>query len=407
MLVVILLFVGSTTLDTIVELLNLTSLSPSLPAVMADVYDAKKYKKSQEYLREKTKFQLIESVILLFVFLIFLVLGGFNVIDLITRAGASGEIYRGLIFAAILFLLATITSLPFEIYETFVIEAKFGFNKTTPKTFVKDFILKLILTTIIGGIIFAAVLLFFLSFGSMAWIIAWGFVSLVQLFLIFLAPIIIMPLFNKYTPLSKGALRSAIEQFAKSQHFALSGIFTMDSSKRSTKSNAFFTGFGKYKRIVLFDTLIKNHTTSELVAVLAHEIGHYKRGHIVKLLAVSITATGISFFILSRLINNPLVLEGFGITHTSIYASFVIVSLLAAPFMKFLSIPNNIISRKFEYEADEFALMHYKHAKSFVSALKKLSRDNLSNLTPHPLKVWMDYSHPPVIERIAHIESLK
>jgi len=225
------------------------------------------------------------------------------------------------------------------------------------------------------------------------------------LFVLFIAPVVIMPLFNKFTPLPDGKLKKSIEKFASEQHFSLKGIFTMDNSKRSTKSNAFFTGFGKFRRIVLFDTLINNLSNPELVSVLAHEIGHYKKGHIDKKIAISIGLTGLSFYMLSNLINNKTLFQAFKVEELSTYASFLFVAIVSSPAFILVGIINNYLSRKFEFEADGYAIETHKQPKSFVNALKKLTVDNLSNLYPHPLKVFWEYSHPPVMERIEAIRN--
>jgi STE24 endopeptidase len=248
--------------------------------------------------------------------------------------------------------------------------------------------------------------LFFLRLGSIAWLVAWALITTVQLILMFIAPVLIMPLFNKFTPLSDGDLKDKINKFADNQNFKLEGIYTMDGSKRSTKANAYFTGFGKYKRIVLFDTLVKKHTDDELVSVLAHEIGHYKKGHIIKLLAISTIITGASLYIFSLLINNPLLFAMFQTQNPSVYASLVFFGIIFTPIFQIISAATNLLSRKFEYQADEYAVKTYRNPKAFTNALKKLSVNTLSNPTPHKLKVILDYSHPPILERIKNIERL-
>ncbi len=405
-LILLVFFLAFYIWEVIVELLNLSAIRSDIPKEFKGVYDEKKYKKSQEYLKETSIFSLIESGISLLLLILFILIGGFDSVDNFARSISSNEIGRGLIFAGILILLNQIVSLPFDIYKTFVIEQKFGFNKTTPKVFAIDIAKSMLLMAILGGGIFAALMLFFGAFGSSAWLIAWPFVTAVQLILYFVAPVIFLPMFNKFTPLADGKLKQAIEDFAKKQNFKLSGIFTMDGSKRSTKANAFFTGIGKFRRIALFDTLIKNHTTEELVSVLAHEIGHYKKKHILQHLIIGILTTGTMLFIISLLINNPDLFGAFGISQTSIYASFIISALVVTPLFSFIEIFRNFLSRKNEYEADQFAVETYGKKAAFLSALKKLSKSHLANLTPHPLKVLMEYSHPPILERIRHIRAL-
>ena len=400
LVIILVILIGSYFLTLIVEFLNLKYLSPSLPDEFKGFYDEERYLKSQEYLRDTTSFGIIHESIITPVTILFLLFGGFNLVDQFARGFELGSISTGLIFAAIILLASQILNLPFLLYSTFVIEEKYGFNKTTIKTFILDILKALILGAIIGGGIFIAILWFFEKAGPWAWLYCWLTLTVIQIFLMYLAPVIIMPLFNKFIPLEDGTLKSAIEDYAASQDFRIKGVFKMDGSKRSTKSNAFFTGFGKFRRIVLFDTLIENHSEEELVAILAHEIGHYKKKHILKFMLISICTTGIMFYILSQFISNPVLFDAFKMQETSIYAGLIFFGFLYAPIDMILSVFINLLSRKHEYQADNFAISTYGKPKSMINALKKLSVDNLSNLTPHPLKVFLEYSHPPVIERI-------
>jgi len=387
-------------LDLIVEELNVRHVSPDLPKEFFGYYDKEKYRQSQTYLKETTRFDIWKETFLIILTIPFICLGGFNYADQWARHFGQGSIVTGLIFAGILMLGSLILSLPFSIYSTFVIEEKFGFNKTTPKTFVADLVKEILLSVILGGLIFAVVLWFFGKFGSGAWIYCWIALTLFQLFLTFIAPVTILPLFNKFIPLEEGALKTAIERYAQQQKFTLSGIFKIDGSRRSTKANAFFTGFGKYRRIALFDTLIDNHTVDELVSVLAHEIGHCQKKHIVKMTMWSIVNTGIMFFLLGFFINNEGLFTAFKMREVSIYASLLFFGFLYTPVSMILSIISNVMSRKHEYEADQFAVSTYQKPEDMIKALKKLSVNNLSNLTPHPLAVFLNYSHPPVLQRI-------
>ncbi len=392
--------------ESIADLLNIKSASPEIPKEFKDLYDNDKYKKSQHYLKENTFFGLIKGAISLIFTLIIIFSGGLNWLDSTGRNlnMLVGEIPLGLFFVGALFLLNHIIELPFSIYETFIIEKKFGFNKTTVTTFITDELKNLSLTIIIGGPILAFVIYFFLELGSLAWLVAWLAITLVQLAIMFIAPVLIMPLFNKFDPLPEGPLRSKIEDFAAKQNFKIQGIYTMDGGKRSTKANAFFTGFGRFKRIVLFDTLIQKHTDDELVAVLAHEIGHYKKKHIIKLITLSIVTTGLSLYIASLFINNPVIFQLFRVEETSIYASLVFIGILSSPIFEILGVATNYISRAFEFEADHYAVQKFGHPKDFALALKKLSVNNLSNLTPHSMKVILSYSHPPILKRLEHIK---
>ena len=403
LLLILFLLLASYAFDTLVELLNLNSLRVGLPKAAKDIYTNKKYTKSQKYLRESTKFGLLSSTISTALTVVILLSPAFSAFDSFARRYTETEIGLGLFFFFTVLVLTTLYSLPFSIYKTFVIEEKYGFNKTTPQTFVTDLVKSFLLTVIIGLPIAAIVISFFQFFGGNSWIYIWIFLSLFQLFMLFIAPVVIMPLFNKFTPLPKGNLRSEIEAYAKSQNFKLEGIYTMDGSKRSSKSNAFFTGFGKFKRIALFDTLIEKQTTQELVAVLAHEIGHYKKGHILKQLVMGLSFTGFTLFIFSRFIGNETLLQALGFEIPSIYASLIAIGLLYSPVSEVFGMVTNFFSRKFEFEADAYAVNTYNNPKALETALKQLSSDNLTNLTPHPLKVFIDYSHPPVLERLKAI----
>jgi STE24 endopeptidase len=386
-------------LSLIVETLNLRNLSTEIPEEFHGIYDDEKYAKSQRYLKDTTRFEQVQSNIMLPLTIAFILIGGFSWINNIAQGCTEHMILQGLVFGGILVLLSQVIGLPFSIYSTFVIEEKYGFNKTTAKTFIIDLIKGLLLTILLGAPVFALVLWIFSSVAN-AWLWAWGALSIIQLFILFIAPVAILPLFNKFTPLEDGELRSAIEQFSKEQNFTLSGIFKIDGSKRSTKSNAYFTGFGNTKRIALFDTLIENHTTEELIGVLAHEIGHCKRGHIKTTIIISMLSSLMMFFILSLFITKEGLYGAFGIEGTPLYAGLVFFGFLYAPISMILGLLGNILSRKHEFEADAFAAETTKAPGEMVTALKKLSVDNLSNLTPHPLKVFLEYSHPPMLERI-------
>ena len=326
--------------------------------------------------------------------------GGFNWLDTIVRSYAFSPLMSGLVYFAVIGLFSSIFSLPFEIYHTFILENRFGFNTTTVRTFITDRIKGLLLTGLLGGILLTGVLFFFEKTGPYAWLWCWGLAVTFTLGLTYVAPSWILPLFNKFTPLEEGELRQALEEYAHKTDFTLTGIFVIDGSKRSTKGNAFFTGFGKRKRIALFDTLIKEQTPEEIVAVLAHEVGHSKRGHIKRRLAVGVIRTGVVFYLMSLFMQSPGLFAAFGMEHISIYAGLIFFVLLYTPVSLVLSVVSNYVSRKHEFEADAYASQTTGRPETMISALKKLSASNLSNLTPHPLTVWLDYGHPPVLERI-------
>ena len=405
LVVILAVLVGTYLLQLFVEIVNLSHFKEDLPEEFRDYYQEDKYRSSQKYLRDTTAADLVESSISTPIMIAFLLFGGFNLVDNFVRGFGFHEIGAGLIFTGILVFAGQILHLPFSLYHTFVIEERYGFNKSTVKTFVTDLIKTWCLTAIIGGILLTGILYFFGRAGEWAWVYVWGLIIFFQIILMYLAPVVIMPLFNKFTPLAECDLKKTIEQYAKTENFKLKGIFTMDGSKRSTKSNAFFTGFGKFRRIVLFDTLIDKHSTAELVAIIAHEMGHYKKKHIQKLLVISILSTGFMLFLLSCIINNRGLFDAFQMDHVSIYASIVFFGFLYSPVSMILTIVVNMLSRRYEFEADRYACNTSGKPESLINALKKLTADNLSNLAPHPLKVFLDYSHPPVLQRIRAIKS--
>ena len=394
-------------LDVIISVYNLKALSPDLPVEFSDVFEQKGYKQSQNYTRTTTGFSLIENSFSTIITVIFLLAGGFNLIDQFARSFQLNTILTGVIFTGGLMLLSFVVSLPFSIYSTFKIESKFGFNRTTPLTFITDIIKSVLLTIVIGAPILASILWFFENSGPYAWLYCWLGVILFGVVLQFLAPVLIMPLFNTFTPLQEGSLNEKITHYAKQENFKIQGIYTMDGSKRSAKLNAFFTGFGTFRKIVFFDTLVEKLSEDEIVAVLAHEMGHYKKNHIWKMMGSTVLQTGLMFFLLSFFIENPGLFEAFGMEALSIYASLVFFAFIYSPFNTLLSILFNYFSRVHEFEADRYAAQSTGRPEMLIQGLKKLSRENLSNLTPHPLMVFFSYSHPPVLERIRTLNGIK
>jgi STE24 endopeptidase len=394
------ILIGGFVLDFVVERLNLRCLNPQLPAEFTGFYDEEKYARSQEYTREHARFELVRSCVGIAATVVFIVAGGFNAVDRLARNLVSGPILTGLLFIFLLVILSSLLSLPFRIYSTFFIEARYGFNRTTAKTFILDMLKGFLLAVLLGAPLLATVLWLFGAAGKYAWVIVWATVTAFEFFMLYLAPVVIMPLFNKFTPLEDGELKQRIEGYARDQGFRLQGIFKMDGSKRSSKANAFFTGFGRNRRIVLFDTLVEKHSTDELLAILAHEMGHYKLRHIPKMMLASVLQTGLLLWVLSFFIGNPALFAAFKMESLSIYASLVFFGFLYSPISTVLSIAANFMSRKHEYEADRYSVKTTGKSEAFIAALKRLSVDNLSNLRPHPLKVFLEYSHPPILERI-------
>ncbi|GAB4280051.1 MAG: M48 family metallopeptidase [Marinilabiliales bacterium] len=389
-------------LDRVLEYLNHKNKTDKLPPEIVDVYSPDKYKKHLAY---KNSYYLYDWIYNSFSFIIsFLIIYfyGFKYLDNVVRAWIDHPLWTPLIFFLVLFIIFQIVSLPFSIYSTFVIEEKFGFNKTTIKTFILDIIKSFILTIVIGGGIMALIVWIYNKFPDYFFIIAWGIVVVFMIILNMFYSNLIVPLFNKQKPLEEGELRNKIEEFSKKAGFKLDNIYVIDGSKRSTKANAYFTGLGPKKRITLYDTLINDLTIEEVVAVLAHEIGHYKKRHTTISLLFSILQTGITFYILSFFINNDVFAQALGVEKASFHIGIVAFALLYSPISTLLGIGFNIVSRKNEYAADKYAAS-FGLGQYLISGLKKLTSKNLGNLTPHPLYVFFNYSHPPLIERIRNI----
>ncbi len=392
------------------DYLNGTYLSFELPNELAGIYDSDKYRKSQEYFKANQKFSMLTSTISLIGILLMLFFNGFAFVDNLARQYTSNPILLALLFFGIIGFVADILFTPFSVYDTFVIEEKFGFNKTTVKTFILDKLKGWLLGAVIGGSLLSFIIWIYNSTGNMFWVYAWIAMSVFTIFFTMFYSTIIVPLFNKQTPLEAGELRSAIEEFAVKAGFKLDNIFVIDGSKRSAKSNAYFSGLGSKKRIVLYDTLIKQHTVEELVAVLAHEIGHYKKKHTLTGIILSVLQTGFMLFILSFFIqkDSPLsaaLCSALGAAKPSFHIGIVAFGILYTPLSFILGLGMNILSRKHEYEADRYAGEKYSPLP-LQSALKKLSVDNLSNLRPHPLYVFFHYSHPTLLQRINALEKL-
>jgi STE24 endopeptidase len=391
-------------LEFVASLLNLKAFPASVPAVLKDCMDEKKLDEARQYLRVNTSFNTVQSTFSLLVLLGFWLLGGFGWLDGLARSLSDSPVVAGLIFLSLLFLGQGMLSLPFAIHGTFVIEQKFGFNRSTPATFVMDRIKGLVLAAIIGLPLAAAVLWIFGNV-SHAWLWAWAVVTGFQLILTYLAPSLIMPLFNRFTPMPEGELKNEIETLGKRCGFPLNGVFIMDGSKRSTKANAFFTGLGKRKKIALFDTLVEKSSQPELLGVLAHEIGHFRCGHIKQRLAVGILQTAAIFFLLG-LATDPdgrfarLLFDAFGVSEISPHVGLVLFSIVLEPVSRLLGVLSNFWSRKHEFEADAYAAKVTGDGAPLAEALKKMTAEHLSHPTPAPLRVWLDYSHPPLARRL-------
>lgn len=386
-------------LEQYLSYLNSKKMSRELPEEVSDVYNAEEYKKSQDYKKANDRFGFWVSSFNFIIILLMLLLGGFAYVDSLAREVSSNPIIVALVFFGILMFASDLINTPFGIYDTFIIEEKFGFNKTTPKTFISDKFKGWVLGGIIGGGILALVVWFYQQTGAYFWIYAWIFITAFTVFMSMFYSTLIVPLFNKQKPLEEGELRDSIEEFSKKADFKLKNIFVIDGSKRSSKANAYFSGIGSKKRIVLFDTLIKDLKNQEIVAVLAHEIGHYKKKHTISSIFLSIIQTGLTLYILSLFVDSPALSKALGAQQPSFHLGLVAFGILYSPISMIIGLFMNMFSRKNEYEADAFA-KNYHNAYDLIQALKKLSKNNLSNLTPHPAYVFFHYSHPPLLKRI-------
>ena len=399
-LIILIALLFDSVLNGLSDYLNLTRLQEDLPEAFEGVYDPERYRKSQEYLKVNTRFGWMIAAFDLIVILVFWFGRGFPLLDEWVRSFGFGSILCGLMYIALLVVFKALLSLPFSIYHTFVIEERFGFNQTTWTTYFLDLLKGLGLAILLGAPLLTGILAFFEYAGTNAWWYCWIAVTVYMLGVQFIAPTWIMPLFNKFSPLADGELKSAILSYAGSIKFPIENVYVMDGSKRSSKSNAFFTGFGKHRRIVLFDTLIKRHTTGELVAVLAHEMGHYKKKHIIQSLVLGILQMGFMLYLLSIFISYQGLFDAFYMSRTSVYAGLIFFAMLYSPLDFFIGLFMQMRSRRNETAADRFAVETTRDPQSMVDALKKLSVHNLSNLLPHPFYVFLNYSHPPVLQRI-------
>ena len=382
--------------------MNDSHRSEELPPDLTDLYPPEKYKKQQEYDQVKSQFGLITSTFSLLIMMGMLFLDGFAWVDAYVRDLSDNSIVQALLFFGLLSLASDLVSIPFSLYSTFVIEERFGFNRMTAKTFVLDKLKGYLMGGIIGGGLLSLFVWFYESTGDQFWVYGWVAFSAFMVFMTSFYATLIVPLFNKLTPLDQGELRTAIEGYCAKVGFKLDNLFVMDGSKRSSKGNAFFSGLGANKRIVLYDTLIQKHTVPELVAVLAHEVGHYKKKHTLASIVLSIAQTGLMLFVLSLVINHSVLSEALGAGQHSFHLGLLVFTLLYGPLSMIMGIGMHVLSRKNEYQADAFARDTYD-GQALGDALKKLSVDTLSNLKPHPWYVFFYYSHPTLLQRLKAI----
>jgi len=389
--------------DQFLDALNAKHFNDSLPEELSDVYDDKEYERSQAYKKTRYRFGILTSTFSLVLTLAFFFLEGFAYVDDIARSISDNSIVIALIFFGIILFASDILTTPFSYYSTFVIEEKFGFNKTTKATFFLDKLKGWLMGALLGGGILALIIWFYQLTGNDFWIYAWIIVTIFSIFMNMFYSKLIVPLFNKQTPLEDGSLRQKIEAYARNVGFQIDKIFIIDGSKRSTKANAYFSGFGKEKRITLYDTLVNDLEEEEIVAVLAHEVGHYKKKHIIYNLSLSILTTGLTLWILSLFVSNPIFSQALSVEETSFHIGLIVFGILYTPISEITGLLINLLSRKFEYQADDFAKETYA-AAPLISSLKKLSSNSLSNLTPHPSYVFFHYSHPSLGQRIFNLK---
>jgi STE24 endopeptidase len=393
------ILIGTFLLERWLDVKNLRHTVPELPEELEDVYDQEKYRKSQLYKQENTRFSFITNSFSLVIMVAAILLGIFGWLDRFLEVRTESYYILVLLFFGILGIISDLLGIPFEWYDTFRIEEKYGFNKTTPRTFVLDKLKGWLLAIILGGGILLLITWIYQATGQYFWLLAWGVITLFSLVMNMFYSNLIVPLFNKQTPLEEGALRNAIEAFAGKVGYNLKNIYVIDGSRRSSKANAYFTGLGPKKRIVLYDTLINDLETDEIVAVLAHEIGHYKKKHSLSGMFLGIIQTGIMLYLFSLFVAVPELSQALGGETASFHIGLIAFTILYAPLSMLLGIFTSMFSRRNEYQADAYAAVHFA-AEPLVSGLKKLSRNSLSNLTPHPLYVFFHYSHPPLLQRI-------
>ena len=388
------------------DYLNTTRWSDVLPEEVKGIYDEEKYKIQQAYEKENHRFSLISDIFSFAVTLAMFLFFGFALVDSWAWGITSSAILAALVFFGIIMFVSDLLAIPFSLYNIFIIKEKYGFNKTTPFTFVTDKFKGWFLSIVFGGGLLALVVFIYLKTENMFWIYAWAVISGFSVFMAMFYSNLIVPLFNKQKPLEEGELRTAISDFSEKAGFRLDNVYVIDGSKRSTKSNAYFTGLGPKKRIVLYDTLINDLTTPELVAVLAHEIGHYKKKHIYQSLIISVVQTGILLYIFSLFVSNPQLSKALGVEQPNFHIGLIAFGILYTPFSFVTGIFMNMLSRKNEFQADNFASSNYS-PESLASALKKLSVKILSNLIPHPLYVFFNYSHPTLLQRLSNLKNFK
>ena len=377
--------------------------SETLPEKLQGICDAEEYKKTQLYQKDNNRLSLWSSSFNLLIILVMIIAGGFALADNIARDITSHPVLISLVFFGIIGFASDIINIPFSIYDTFIIEKKYGFNTMTVRTFITDHIKSWFIALLVGAPVLGLITWFYYKTGKNFWWYAWGLITVFSVFMNLFYSELIVPLFNKQTPLPEGSLRTMIESFSQKTGFKLRNIFIIDGSKRSTKANAYFSGFGPKKRIVLYDTLQKQLSEEEIVAVLAHEIGHYKKKHVLMNLLFSLITTGVMLFLLSLVVNNSSFSMALGSQIASFHLGLIVFGILYSPLSLVIGLLTNYISRKNEFAADRFVVDNFK-PELLAEGLKKLSVKNLSNMMPHPAYVFFHYSHPPLLQRLEKLE---
>lgn len=400
--IIIAILVLNFIIDGVLDFLNAKRFNAPIPELLHDIYDQEAYQKSQRYKATTYRFGLLSQTVSFVAILLFFFLDGFAIVDTWVRQYSQDPIVVALLFFGVIMLASSLLSMPFSYYRTFVIEEQFGFNKSTRFTFFTDKLKGALLTAIVGGGLLALIIFIYQKTGENFWWYAWIVVTLFTVFMNFFYARLLVPIFNKQTPLPEGTLRDKIGQYATSVGFTLSKIFVIDGSKRSTRANAYFSGFGREKRITLYDTLINDLSEEEIVAVLAHEVGHYKRNHIIINLVISVLLTGFTLWLFSLFVDNQLLSSALNVSIPSFHIGLITFGIIYTPISEVTGLVMNYLSRKFEYQADDYAANTYE-GSYLISALKSLAKSNLSNLTPHPAYVFAHYSHPPLFKRFNNI----
>jgi STE24 endopeptidase len=401
--IIISILIAGFILERYLEYLNSKMWSDTLPEKLKGICRQDEYARTQLYEKDNRKLSLWSSSFNLAVILAMILAGGFSFVDILARTISMNLVIIALIFFGIIGFASEIINIPFSWYDTFIIEKRYGFNTMTIRTFITDHIKSWFLVLIIGIPVLGLITWFYYKTGNLFWLYAWGLITAFTIFMNFFYSELIVPLFNKQTPLEEGTLRNKIEEYAGRTGFKLRNIYVIDGSKRSTKSNAYFSGFGPKKRIVLFDTLLNEFTGDEIVAILAHEIGHYKKKHVLRTMISSILLTGLMLFLFSLVVNSPALSKALGAENPSFHLGLIGFGILYSPLSLLIGLVSNIISRKNEFAADKFVKDTYDPA-ILAFALKKLSVKNLSNMMPHPAYVFFHYSHPPLLQRLEKLE---